>query len=65
MAISGGKDRLAAASRTIAQPFESIVQKPLDPLPHVLLRQVDEAGDLDQRNPVGDLQDRTIPPGQA
>jgi hypothetical protein len=59
------QDRLAAAAGTITQPRQAILQEPLDPLPHVLLRQVDQPRDLDQRQPVGDREDRATPSGQA
>jgi hypothetical protein len=63
IATSGGKDRLAAASGTIAQPLQAIVQEPLDPLPNVLLRQVDQPGDFDERQTVCYTEDRPTPPG--
>src|SRR4051794_39592861 len=47
----------------IVQPVETIRQEPPDPLAHVLLGQVHEPGDLDQREPVSDPQDRPAPPG--
>jgi hypothetical protein len=65
IATSGGKDRLAAASGTIAQSVQAILQEALDPLSYMLFRQVDQPGDMDQREPVGDFEDGTTPSGQA
>ena len=65
IATSGGNDRLAAASGTIVPPVEPTLQEPLDPLAHVLFGQVHPPGDLDQRQSVGDPQDRATAPSQA
>src|SRR3954464_3720236 len=65
IATSGGKDRLSAAPGTIAQPLQAILQEALDPLPHVLLRQVDQTGDVGQWQALGDLEDGAAPSSQA
>jgi hypothetical protein len=41
------------------------VEEPLDPLADVLLGQADQAGDLDQRGALGDLEDGAAPPGPS
>ena len=64
-ATSGGKDRLAAAPRAIVQAGDAALEEPLDPLAHVLLGQADQAGHLDQRGALGDLEDRPTTPGQS
>src|SRR5829696_2778557 len=65
IATSGGKDRLAAAAGSVVQAVETVLQEPLDPLADVPLGQAGQPGDLDQREPVGDTQDRPASPGQA
>jgi hypothetical protein len=65
IATSGGKDRLSAASGTVAQSVQAILQEALDPLSYVLLRQVDQPGDMDQWESIGDFEDGTTPSGQA
>ena len=46
-------------------PADATLQEALDPLRSVLLRQIDQASDCDQWEPVGDLQDHTTSPSQA
>jgi hypothetical protein len=47
------------------QSVEAIFQEPLDPLPYVLLGQVDQAGDFDEWEPVSHFKDRAPSPCQA
>src|SRR5512142_3239258 len=42
IATSAGEGRLAALAGAVAQPFQAILQELRDPLPHVLLRHVDQ-----------------------
>src|SRR6516165_4947638 len=65
IATSGGKDRLAAAPGAIGEAGDAAVEEPLDPLADVLLGQADQAGHLDQRGALGDLEDRPTTPGQS
>src|SRR3982750_990096 len=65
IATSGGKDRLAAATGTIVQAGDAAPEEPPDPLAHMLLGQADQPSHLDQRGPLGDLEDRPASPGQA
>jgi hypothetical protein len=65
IATSGGKDRLAAAAGAILEAGDAAVEEPLDPLADMLLGQADQAGHLDQRGALGDLEDGPTPPRQS
>jgi hypothetical protein len=65
IATAGGKDRLAAAPRTIVESLQALLEEALDPLSDVLLRQADPAGDMDQRESLGDFEDGATPSGQT
>jgi hypothetical protein len=65
IAISGGKDRLAAASRAIVQAGHAALEESLNPLAHMLLGQTHEAGNDDKWGPFGNFDNGPTSSGQA